>query len=70
MATVEDYQMVLYRQNDGSWAAYLPALPGCQAVMDTRAEVLDEIALVFEMIREEFEERGETLPADKELVCA
>jgi predicted RNase H-like HicB family nuclease len=48
----------------------VPALEGCHAIMETRDAVLDELQLVFEMIQEEFEEKGASLPADKDLVCA
>ena len=38
--------------------------------MPTRHEALDELQLVFEMITEEFQARGEELPANRELICA
>ena len=66
----ESYKVVLYRQSDGSWVAQIPALPGCHAVMPTRNEALDELHLVFEMIEEEHQERGEAMPQDRELVYA
>ncbi|MBW3636233.1 MAG: type II toxin-antitoxin system HicB family antitoxin [Armatimonadetes bacterium] len=70
MPTLDDYKIVLYRQSDGSWAAYVPAIDGCHAIMETRDAVLDELQLVFEMICEEYEEKGQILPADREIVCA
>jgi hypothetical protein len=33
---LEDYKTILYRQEDGSWVAEIPAIPGCYALMDTR----------------------------------
>lgn len=51
--TLQDYKIVLYRQEDGSWVAEVPALPGCYALMDTREQALAELALVFDMIADE-----------------
>lgn len=70
MPVLEDYKIVLYRQNDGWWVAYTPAIEGCQALMPTKEEALQELRLVFEMILEEHRERNETMPADREIVCA
>jgi len=59
-----DYKAVLYRQEDGSWVAEVPAIPGCYALMPTREEALAELAEVFKMIAEEYREKGISLPAD------
>ena len=37
----DDYKVVLYRQDDGSWVAEIPALGGCYALMDTREAAPD-----------------------------
>jgi predicted RNase H-like HicB family nuclease len=62
--TLEDYKTVLYRQEDGSWVAEIPSIPGCYALMPTREEALAELAKVFEMIAQEYREKGLPLPAD------
>jgi len=62
--TMQDYKIVLYRQEDGSWVAEIPALAGCYALMDTREEALAELTRVFEMIAEEYREKGLPLPKD------
>jgi len=62
--TIEDYKTILYRQEDGSWVAEIPAISGCYALMPTREEALAELSRVFEMIAEEFREKGLPLPAD------
>ncbi len=62
--TVNDYKTVLYRQEDGSWVAEIPAISGCYALMPTREEALTELSAVFEMIAAEYRERGQQLPAD------
>jgi len=61
---LEDYKTVLYRQEDGSWVAEIPAISGCYALMPTREEALAELTTVFNMIAEEYSERGARLPAD------
>ena len=62
--SVEDYKTVLYRQEDGSWVAEIPAIPGCYALMSSRQEALAELNNVFEMIAEEYRQRRIPLPAD------
>ncbi len=61
---LEDYKTVLYRQEDGSWVAEIPAISGCYALMPTRQEALAELGKVFAMIAEEYREKGLPLPAD------
>jgi predicted RNase H-like HicB family nuclease len=68
---LDAYKIVLYRQDDGSWVAEIPAIPGCYALMPTREEALAELSHVFDMIAEEFLERGVPLPEDTtEIVSA
>ena len=55
---------MLYRQDDGSWVADIPAIGGCYALMDTREMALAELAQVFGVIAEEHRERGLPLPKD------
>ena len=62
--SVGDYKIVLYRQEDGSWVAEIPAISGCYAPMPTREEALVELGRVFDMIAEKYGERGVPLPAD------
>jgi predicted RNase H-like HicB family nuclease len=62
--THEDYKTVLYRQDDGSWVAEIPAIPGCYALMGSRDQALVELAKVFNLIAEEFRQKGQPLPAD------
>jgi predicted RNase H-like HicB family nuclease len=44
--------------------AEIPALAGCYALMPTRETALAELSNVFEMIAEEYREKGIPLPAD------
>jgi predicted RNase H-like HicB family nuclease len=61
---LEDYNTILYRQQDGSSVAEIPAIRGCYALVDTRETVLAELGKVFAMISEEYLEKGLKLPAD------
>jgi predicted RNase H-like HicB family nuclease len=61
---VDVYKIVLYRQDDASWVAEIPAIAGCYALMPTREEALTELRQVFDMIVEEHRERGLPLPED------
>jgi len=61
---VDDYKTVLYRNHPDGWVAEIPAIPGCYALMPTRAEALEELARVFDVIAEEYREKGLPLPAD------
>jgi predicted RNase H-like HicB family nuclease len=61
---LENYKTVLYRQEDGSWVAEVPAISGCYALMDSRESALAELTNVFAMIAEEYREKGLALPAD------
>ena len=68
---LEDYKTILYRQEDGSWVAEIPAIPGCYALMETREAALAELTQVFEMIELEYKEKNQKLPADTtEIVSA
>jgi predicted RNase H-like HicB family nuclease len=62
--TFDDYKVVLYRQDDGSWVAEIPAIGGCYALMDTREAALAELAQVFALIAQEHRESGRPLPED------
>ena len=59
-----NYKIVLYRQEDGSWVAEIPAISGCYALMPTREQALEELNGVFHMISEAYREKGLALPAD------
>ncbi len=62
--TSRDYKVVLYRQDDGSWVAEIPSIPGCYALMDTREEAPVELDRVFDMIADEYREKNAPLPKD------
>ena len=62
--SLDTYKIVLYRQDDSARVAEVPAISGCYALMATREEALAELSHVFDMIAEEYQERGAALPED------
>jgi len=62
--TFGDDKVVLYRQDDGSWVAEIPALGGCYALMETREAALAELEQAFGLIAQEHRDRGVALPKD------
>jgi len=61
---LDEYKVVLYRNQPSGWVAEIPSISGCYALMPTRSEALSELEQVFAMIESEFRARGPALPAD------
>ena len=70
MKSLQDYTTVIRPDNNGTFVAYVPAISGCHAWGQTPDEAQAELVYVFEMIQEEYEEQGRSLPEDVELVIA
>jgi len=62
--TLDNYKVVLYRNQPDGWVAEVPAISGCYALMATREEALAELQNVFEVIAAEYREKGLALPVD------
>lgn len=62
--TLDNYKVVLYRNQPEGWVAEVPAISGCYALMPTREEARAEVARIFDMIAAEYREKGQALPAD------
>ncbi|HEV2198458.1 MAG TPA: type II toxin-antitoxin system HicB family antitoxin [Bryobacteraceae bacterium] len=62
--TLDNYKVVLYRNQPDGWVAEVPAIHGCYALMDTREAALNELAYVFELIAIEYRQKGLPLPED------
>lgn len=56
------YAIVIER-GENSWGAYVPDLPGCVAVAETKAEVTRLIREAVEFHLEGMREAGEAIPA-------
>ncbi len=64
MKRLWDYTVVIRPDDNGTYVAYVPAIPGCHAMGDTPEKAQAELINVFEMIMEEYEEEGRMLPED------
>jgi predicted RNase H-like HicB family nuclease len=62
--TLDNYKVVLYRNQPDGWVAEVPAISGCYALMTTREEALAGLEGVFQMIAAEYRDRGQPLPED------
>jgi predicted RNase H-like HicB family nuclease len=54
----------LYRQQDNTWVAEIPAIKGCYAVTPTLDAAVPELRRVFGVIEQEYLAKGLTLPSD------
>jgi predicted RNase H-like HicB family nuclease len=54
--------MVVVERSEGSFGAYVPDLPGCVAVAETREEVLTLIREAIQLHLESLREDGATVP--------
>ena len=61
---LDDYKVLLYRNQPDGWVAEVPSVPGCYALMPTRAEALGELEQVFKMIEAEYRDKGVCMPTD------
>jgi len=64
MKRLYDYTVILRPEDNGTFVAYVPAIPGCHAWGRTPDEAQTELLNVFDMILEEHEEEGRMLPED------
>jgi predicted RNase H-like HicB family nuclease len=61
---LDDYKVVLYRNQPSGWVAEVPSISGCYALMPTKVEALAELEQVFAMIEAEYRDKDRPLPAD------
>jgi predicted RNase H-like HicB family nuclease len=70
VARLHDYTEVTKPDDNGTYVAYVPAIPGCHAVGATPDEARNALASVFEMIAEEYAGEGRPLPPDVRTLVA
>jgi predicted RNase H-like HicB family nuclease len=56
--TLDNYKVVLYRNQPDGWVAEVPSIRGCYALMATREAALAELDGVFQMIAADYQDRG------------
>ena len=59
--TLDNYKVVLYRNQPEGWVAEVPAISGCYALMTTREEALTELENVFQMIAAEYRDKAKSI---------
>jgi predicted RNase H-like HicB family nuclease len=64
MKRLYDYTIIIRPEDNGTFAAYVPAIAGCHAWGETPDEAQAELINVFEMIQDEYKEEGRLLPED------
>lgn len=60
---------VILEQDDSSFGAYVPDLPGCIAAAETKEEALELIAEAIEVQLEDLRVRGEKIPGKCQGSC-
>jgi predicted RNase H-like HicB family nuclease len=70
MPELSQYTVVIKPDDNGTFVAYVPAIPGCHAVGKTPDDAKAELANVFSMIVEEYTEAGRPLPPDVRALVA
>ena len=53
MKSLQDYTIVIHTDDNNTFVAYIPAIPGCHAWGKTSDEASAELINVFQMIQEE-----------------
>ncbi|MBI3473430.1 MAG: type II toxin-antitoxin system HicB family antitoxin [Candidatus Solibacter usitatus] len=57
-----DYETIVYPREDGVWIAEVPAMPGCWAIGESRADALWEVGKVFQVFADDYRQTGRALP--------
>lgn len=70
MKSLQDYTVVIRPDDNGTFVAYVPAIPGCHAWGATPDDARSELVNVFDMIREEHGAAGRPLPRDVHLTAS
>ncbi|MEM1394023.1 MAG: type II toxin-antitoxin system HicB family antitoxin [Cyanobacteria bacterium P01_H01_bin.150] len=56
MKSLKDYKIVTRLDDNNTFVAHIPSIPGCHAWGKTSSEARAELVNVFEMIQEEYAE--------------
>ena len=70
MKSIQDYTVVILPDDNNTFVAYIPAIEGCHAWGETSEIARAELNNVFDMVLEEYQEMGLSLPQDVKLVIA
>jgi predicted RNase H-like HicB family nuclease len=62
------YTVILEREEDGGYHAFVPALKGCHSQGDNAEEAFQNVAEAIELYIDSLREHGETIPVEDILV--
>jgi len=65
--SIRRYRVILEPEEDGGYAVWVPALPGCVSQGDTRAEALANIQEAIRCYLESAAKHGEAVPTQEAL---
>ncbi|BCL40256.1 type II toxin-antitoxin system HicB family antitoxin [Nostoc sp. MS1] len=68
MKSLQNYISIIRPDDNGTFVAYVPAIPSCHALGQTPEEAIRNLSDVFEMIQEEYLEDGQIMPEDVKLL--
>lgn len=57
-------RVIIYRDEDGFWAAECPSLPGCFSQGETKVEAVENIREAMALYIESLEAHNEPIPED------
>lgn len=67
MATSREFEVLLAREEDGSYSVSVPALPGCTSQGETREAALAMIREAIELYLESLDAHADPLPVPIEI---
>jgi predicted RNase H-like HicB family nuclease len=65
---LDDYTVIIRPDDNGTFVAYVPAIPGCHAWGLTSDQARGDLPHVFQMIREEYDQAGKPMPDDVQVI--
>lgn len=67
MKSLENYISIIRPDDNGTFVAYIPAIPGCHANGETPEKAMQNLRDVFEMIQEEYLEERRDMPSEVQI---
>ncbi len=57
------FTISLYLDEQGDWLAHLQELPNISAFGDTPQAAIEELKLAWELVKEDYQEKGQAIPS-------
>lgn len=65
--TFDGFSLSLYLDEQGDWLAHFQTLPNISAFGDTPLKALEELKTAWELVKEDYQQRGLPLPTAPQL---